>query len=139
MRYVLLDTSVYIDYWERGLYVSTLEQIHRGLIVRHSSVVLSELYRGARTKKALQLVESLHKLSKPCWAPNDEDWRKAGKILREMGLKQGWEARRIRDLQNDTLIALTARRYGAAVVTANRSDFEEIRHYIQLQTIYVEA
>lgn len=137
MRYVLLDTSVYIDYWERGLYASTLEQIHRGLIVRHSSVVLSELYRGARTKKPFNWWRVYISSPNPAGAPNDEDWRKAGKILRGMGLKQGWEARKIRDFQNDTLIALTARRYGAAVVTANRSDFEEIRHYVQFPTIYV--
>jgi predicted nucleic acid-binding protein len=29
-----------------------------------------------------------------------------------------------RDFQNDALIALTARRHGATVVTANRHDFE---------------
>lgn len=137
MRYVLLDTSVYIDYWERGLYISTLEQIRRTFIVRNSSVVLSELYRGAKTKQALHLVEGLYKLSKPCWTPNGEDWRTAGKILRQVGQKHGWEARRIRDLQNDVLIALTARRYGATILTANQMDFVLLRNYVHFSALYV--
>lgn len=137
MRYVLLDTSIYIGYWERGLYASELEQIRRTLIVRHSSVVLSELYRGAKTKQAFHMVEGLYKLTKPCWTPNGEDWRVAGKILRQVSQKHGWEARRIRDLQNDVLIALTARRYGAAILTANQMDFALLRHYVHFSALYV--
>ncbi len=137
MRYVLLDTSVYIGYWEKGLYLSTLEQIRQAFIVRHSAVVLSELYRGAKTKQALQLVEHLYKLSRPCWVPDDADWRTAGRILRQLSLQHGWETRKIQNLQNDVLITLTARKYGATIVTANRRDFEELRNHVRFSTIYV--
>ncbi len=53
------------------------------------------------------------------WAILDTDvyiayWER-GLFEREMSLR--------RDFQNDSLIALTARRHGATVVTANRADF----------------
>lgn len=51
------------------------------------------------------------------------DWWEAGRLVRDIGDRQGWERRKRRDFQNDALIALTARRYGATVVTANRRDF----------------
>src|SRR5919108_281848 len=52
MAWAILDTSVYIGHWERGLYTDTLELVRRRFIVRHSAVVLSELRRGARTREA---------------------------------------------------------------------------------------
>ncbi len=137
MRYALFDTSVYIGYWEQGLYTSTLEQVRQAFIVRHSSVVLSELYRGAKTKQAIQLVEHLYKLSKSCWTPDEADWWTAGRILRQLNFQYGWQARKIQNLQNDVLIALTARKYGATVVTANRRDFEELRNHLRFPTIYI--
>ena len=48
MAVAILDTSVYIDHWERGLYQSTLENLRRAYLIRHPAVVLSELRRGAR-------------------------------------------------------------------------------------------
>jgi predicted nucleic acid-binding protein len=69
--------------------------------------------------------------------PTDADWRRVGEILSKLALQHGWDARRIRDLQNDVLIALTARQYGATLVTTNRKDFEELGKIIEFQTIYV--
>jgi predicted nucleic acid-binding protein len=46
--------------------------------------------------------------------------------------KQAWDMHKRRDFQNDALIALTARRHGATVVTANYSDFELLRSELRL-------
>lgn len=124
MRWAILDTNVYIGHWERGLYQAELETIRRSYIVRHCSVVLSELRRGARTRAAQRLVESLRRLASVQWEPSDADWWEAGRLIRKIGDAQGWETSKRRDFQNDALIALTARRQGATVVTANRADFE---------------
>ncbi|HSB82554.1 MAG TPA: hypothetical protein VLM91_27580 [Candidatus Methylomirabilis sp.] len=70
MRWAILDTTVYIGHWKRGLYAERLAAI------------------------------------------------------RTVGDAQSWDTNKRRDFQNDTLIALTARRHGATVVTANRVDFE---------------
>jgi predicted nucleic acid-binding protein len=44
-------------------------------------------------------------------------------LVRQIGDAEGWERHKRREFQNDVLIALTARRYGATVVTSNLSDF----------------
>ena len=47
MRWAIIDTGIYIDHWERGLYAQALMAVQQAFIVRHSAVVLSELRRGA--------------------------------------------------------------------------------------------
>lgn len=127
MPLAILDTNIYIDHWERGLYQDTLENIRRAYIIRHSAVVLSELRRGARGRDAERLVSSLYKLATVCWEPSATDWWEAGRLVRNIGDKEDWDINKRRDFQNDALIALTARRHGATVVTANSSDFELLR------------
>lgn len=124
MRWAILDTSVYIGHWERGLYDERLATIRKAYVIRHSVVVLSELRRGARTREAQRLVEGLYRLAAVRWEPTVEDWWEVGRIIRTVGDAHGWDTNKRRDFQNDALIALTARRHGATVVTANRLDFE---------------
>ena len=123
MPFAILDTNIYIRHWERGLYAEQLTEVRRAFLIRHSAVVLSELRRGARTREAEQRVLSLHRLARFCWEPTVADWWEAGKLVRKIGDLQGWDRHKRRDFQNDALIALTARRHGTTVVTANVSDF----------------
>jgi predicted nucleic acid-binding protein len=127
MAIAILDTSVYIDHWERGLYQEILENLRRAYIIRHSAVVLSELRRGARGRDAERLVANLYDLAMIRWEPTVADWWEAGRLVRTIGDKEGWDINKRRDFQNDALIALTGRRYGATVVTANSADFELLR------------
>ena len=124
MRWAILDTSVYIDHWEAGRHEKELDQIRRAFVIRHSAIVLSELRRGARTREAGRLAEDLFRLARFQWAPTSEDWWEAGRLIRHIGDLRDWTRAKRRDFQNDVLIALTARRHGATVVTANRGDFE---------------
>lgn len=135
MHIAILDTSVYIGHWERGLYEETLEAVRQVYIVRQSAVVLSELRRGARTREAEQLVTALFRLSRVCWEPTAADWWEAGRLVRQLGDEQGWEHHKRREFQNDALIALTARRYGATVVTANLSDFALLARSLRIQIL----
>jgi predicted nucleic acid-binding protein len=124
MPVALLDTNVYIDHWERGVHGEELARIRKAFIVRHSAVVLSELRRGARTAGARGAVEALRRAATIVWAPLEEDWWAAGELVCNIGNRRGWDVGKRRDFQNDALIALTARRHGAAVVTSSRDDFE---------------
>jgi predicted nucleic acid-binding protein len=124
MPWAILDSDIYIGHWERGLYQEDLARVRKAFIVRHSSVVLSELRRGARTPQARRLVDSLHRIARVRWEPSDQDWWEAGRLVREIGNAEGWEINKRREFQNDALIALTARRHGATVVTANEGDFD---------------
>jgi len=135
MAMAILDTSVYTDHWERGLYQDTLENLRRAYIIRHSAVVLSELRRGARGREAQRLVVALFELATVRWEPSVADWWEAGRLIRNIGDSQGWDIHKRRDFQNDALIALTARRYGATVVTANYSDFELLRSELRISIL----
>jgi len=122
--WAVIDTSVYIGHWERGLYADRLDEVRKAFVVRHSAVVLSELRRGARTSQAARIVARLHELARDIWEPTARDWWEAGRIIQTVGYAHDWERSKRRDFQNDALIALTARGHGATLVTANREDFE---------------
>ena len=124
MRRAILDTDVYIAWWERGLLEEEMAFVRRTFIIRHSAVVLSELRRGARSVAARRLVERLRRVAAVEWAPTAEDWWDAGRLVQQIGDRERWDKAKRRDFQNDTLVALTARRHGATVVTRNRRDFE---------------
>jgi predicted nucleic acid-binding protein len=137
IRRAVIDTNVYIDYWERGLRAEAVADIHASYLVRHSAVVLSELRRGARTPAARRTIEGLHRLAAEIWEPSAEDWWEAGRLVREVGDQQDWETNKRREFQNDALVALTARRHGATVVTSNAGDFTLLARRIRFQTVYV--
>jgi len=124
VRWAILDTTIFIGHWERGLYEEALAAVRKAYMTRHSAVVLSELRRGARTRYAQRLVDALYRHARIRWEPTVEDWWEAGRVIRKVGDAQSWDRNKRRDFQNDALIALTARRHGATVVTANRADFE---------------
>ena len=137
MAVAILDTNVYIDHWERGQYQHTLENLRRAYIIRHSAVVLSELRRGARDREAQRLVAALFELATVRWEPSVADWWEAGRLARSVGDKRDWDINKRRDFQNDALIALTARRHGATVVTANYADFELLRSELRISVLPV--
>lgn len=124
MPWAILDTNVYIGHWERGLYERELDEVRRAFIVRHSAVVLSELRRGGQTPTAQKVIQGLYEHATIVWSPMAADWWEAGLLIRKLGDARDWDRSKRRDFQNDALIALTARRHGATVVTANRLEFE---------------
>lgn len=124
MPFAIIDSDVYIDHWERGAHSEELHEIRHAFIVRHSVVVLSELRRGAHSVTARRTVAALRRLATIVWSPLADDWWRAGELVQKLGARHGWETSKKRDFQNDALIALTAARHGATVVTSNRSDFE---------------
>jgi predicted nucleic acid-binding protein len=137
VRWAIIDTSVYIDHWERGLHDAALADVRKTFIIRQSSVVLSELRRGARTKAAQDLVQTLFGLARIQWAPTETDWWRAGVLIRQIGESRRWDAHKRRAVQNDVLIALTARRHGATIVTANRRDFELLGREVGISILTV--
>jgi predicted nucleic acid-binding protein len=132
VRWAIIDTDVYIGTWERGDFEAALDDVRSAFIIRHSAVVLSELRRGARTPPAKRLVERLFRLAGSSWEPTSRDWWDAGALIRTIGDACGWDTKKRRDFQNDALIALTARRHGATVVTANRADFQLLSRYVRV-------
>jgi predicted nucleic acid-binding protein len=138
MPWAILDSDIYIGHWEHGFYEEDLNQVGKAFIVRHSAVVLSELRRGARTPTARRLVDSLYRLARVQWEPGARDWWEAGKLVREIGDAENWEVNKRREFQNDTLIALTARRHGATVVTSNGGDFQLLSRELGVRVLALD-
>jgi predicted nucleic acid-binding protein len=123
-RIAIVDTSVYVELLRYGRFAEELVSLPQ--LVRNSAVVLSELRRGAtllRERRWLDELESNH----PVFFPGLWEWRRAGEILERIRRSRGYDAKKLRDLHFDALIALTARAVGAVVITCNRVDFEVLR------------
>jgi predicted nucleic acid-binding protein len=125
-RILLFDTSVLIDQLRTDRHRERIESVSGR--IRHSSVVLAELLRGARQRSDRDFVEALEKQS-PLLTPSEKNWLESGRLLTRMSVERGFSPEKLRDLHFDVLIALTASTHGATVVTSNRADFEMIRRY----------
>ena len=97
-------------------------------LVRSSSVVLSELWRGATTRSERRIVEALER-THPALTPTYSNWIESGRVLARIRASQGMAPQQLRALHFDALIALTARTHGARLITSNRRDFELIRRH----------
>lgn len=125
-NFIVLDTSIVIDDLRTGRYIDKIRSIDG--VLRYSSVVLAELWRGAASAADRKLLAALEK-NHPVLTPTQKNWLESGLILTRMRADHGFESGKLRDLHFDVLIALTARSYGAKLITSNRADFELIREY----------
>ncbi|HEX8361657.1 MAG TPA: hypothetical protein VF613_16190 [Longimicrobium sp.] len=112
-----------------------------------SAVVVQELTAGAKDAAAVREYGHMWKhyeATGRLLEPTGEDWWIAGKVLNSLlrGLrshKRGRIAAISKEEQQrlirDVLIARTARRANAAVVTENVADFEKIKNFCDVQII----
>ena len=127
---VIFDTSVFIDYLRTGRQQQLLESV-TGLI-RTSSVVLSELWRGATKPQERDFIRALQK-NHPILTPTTDHWLEAGQALACIYADRGFAPNKLRDLHFDVLIALTARTVGGRLITRNRAEFEIISDYMDIR------
>ena len=120
---VIFDTSVLIDDLRTARHQERLRSIS-GLI-RTSAVVLAELWRGATLAAEREFLRALAK-NHPILVPTEKNWLESGQILGKLRATRGFAPHKLRDLHFDVLIALTARSYGARLISTNRADFEMI-------------
>ena len=125
-EFAIFDTSVLIDHWRTNRHAARMAEF--GLLIRNSSVVIAELWRGAtepEEQAALREIEKNH----PTLTPTANNWLESGHILAAIRRDHGFEAKKLRELHFDVLIALTARSFGARLITSNPTDFELVRRY----------
>jgi len=123
---VIFDSSVVIDQIRSNRHLDRMLNLN-GLI-RNSSVVLAELWRGVASTVDRKTVETLER-SHPILTPTANNWLESGHVLAKIRGDKGFEPHKLRDLHFDVLIALTARAHGARLITSNQADFELIREY----------
>jgi predicted nucleic acid-binding protein len=123
---ILLDTSVVVDQIRTNRHLDRVLAL-RG-VLRNSSVVLAELWRGVSCLADRRTVEAIERRH-PILTPTTGNWIESGQILAKIRVDHGFEPGKLRGLHFDVLIALTARSHGAKLITSNRADFELIRAY----------
>jgi predicted nucleic acid-binding protein len=129
-NFVIFDTSVLVDHLRTGRHEERINAV-TGLI-RNSSVVLAELWRGATKRQEHAFLEALAR-NHLVLTPTEKNWLESGQILGKICIRKGFSPDKLRDLHFDVLIALTARSHGARLITSNRADFEMISSYKKFQ------
>ena len=129
-EFVVFDTSVLVDDPRTARHQERIRSI-TGLI-RTSSVVLSELWRGATKAVERDFLRTLAR-NHPILTPTEKNWLDSGEILAKIRSAHGFAPSKLRDLHFDVLIALTARSHGARLITTNRVDFEMIHRFTKVR------
>jgi predicted nucleic acid-binding protein len=131
MPKVTYDTNVFIDY--------DPAYFPAGFLM--SAVVIQELATGALDNTRLKDLDAswrYYQREQRLLVPNGEDWFLAGKVLNSLyrGSASKSRGRRVviskeeqRRIIRDVLIARTARRENATVITTNLRDFDKIKPY----------
>jgi predicted nucleic acid-binding protein len=129
MQSAVLDSSVYIDALRSGHRgILDLRRLDSGFVVWLSAVVLEELYAGvsAQGRRMVEHLERDFDRINRILVPNLSDWTCTGEVLNELARKHGYEQIGQARLTNDALIAMSARRVGIRVITANERDFRRL-------------
>lgn len=58
-------------------------------------------------------------------------------IIQKIGDAQKWDRRKRQEFQNDALIAFSARRFGATIITSNQTDFELLAKELRVRILLV--
>ena len=126
-NFAILDTSVYIDNLRSGRFKQEILDLK--FVVRLSAVVLAELSMGARPIEMKRFVVDLAK-NFGIIAPNERGWIQSGRIVSRLVAAKGFDVHKTREIHFDVLIALSARRIGAYLVTCNVADFTAVREFV---------
>jgi predicted nucleic acid-binding protein len=126
----VFDTSVIIDDLRTLRHRERIQSLIG--VIRPSSVVLAELWRGAANPSDREFLRALAR-SHPILTPTEKNWLESGEVLCRIRADHGFEPAKLRDLHFDVLIALTARSHDARLITTNRADFELISRYRKIK------
>jgi predicted nucleic acid-binding protein len=133
MAYVTFDTSFIVSHRVSSLPDNFLL----------SGVVVMELIASANddsTRKAFEAMRSAHEKDGTLIVPTSEDWLMASRVLywltKSRKRKAGGKAPKLvpgasQNMALDALIAVSAKRVGATVVTENYDDFTAIGYYLE--------
>ena len=127
MRRLVIDTNLYIDWFNEGRHEEVLFQ--RDAVKYLSAVVLMELRAGAASRADRRLVQRLENAFEKAGrilTPPRAVFAKAGDTLRRLQAEAGYKIGGSHSIANDVLIAMSARSIGATVVTQNARDYRVI-------------
>ncbi len=123
-KFFVFDTSVLIDQLRTNRFAGIARTVSG--VIRHSSVAIAELCRGAWTRADRRMIDELAK-QPTVLTPTCEMWFHSGRILARLADRHPLNPDTLRRLHFGLLIALTARGIGVTVVTTDRDHFELLR------------
>ena len=127
MRRLVIDTNIYIDWFNAGRHEDILFQ--RDAVKHLSAIVWMELRAGAFSsadRRLVRRVASAFQKTGRILAPSRNVFDEAGDALRSLQ-QRGVRVEASHSIVNDVLIALSARSIGATVVSQNQRDFRAIQ------------
>ena len=136
----VLDTNVLIDFFRHPQHREAFESRTMRPQFLMSSMVAMELFAGCRTKPARHALDSFLKPFEKAGrvvSPDHACFLESGRVLAKLGV-DGVSLAQRRQMVNDTVIAVSATRAGAIVVTANARDFARIGKHTPLRWIRPE-
>lgn len=136
MQPALFDTSIYISALRRGDEAAlALRRLAADSPLWLSAVVLEELYGGAgnRERRVIDRLERDFDRAQRVLVPSQGDWTVTGRVLAQLADKYGYEQIGQKRLTNDALIAMSAKRLGIRVITANQRDYRRLAEFRAFQ------
>jgi predicted nucleic acid-binding protein len=139
MRRLVIDTNIYIDWFNTGRHEGILFQ--RDTVKHLSAVVLMELRAGAFSpsdRRLVQRVESAFEKAGRILVPSRAVFVDAGDALRRLQADRGFRIDASHSIVNDVLIAFSARSIGATVATQNEGDYRAIQAVRRFRLLVVQ-
>ncbi|MEW6409016.1 MAG: type II toxin-antitoxin system VapC family toxin [Nitrospirota bacterium] len=133
---IILDTSIYIPFINAGITHPILELEYQTPLLYMSAVVIEELYAGTFDNVTVKLLDRMYETFYSIdriVVPDASDWQGTGKVIAKLGRKYGFEDKFLSKITNDVLIAFSAKRIGAFVVTHNTKDFLRIKEFVNFK------
>ena len=124
------DTNIFIDVLKGLLPQSTYNQWREEYVIRMCPVVYQELIRCVKSESLKEKIEAATEKFILFPPPTNEMWITAGEMAGKVA--GTYDERALERIQNDLLIALTARQNGAVLITQDLF-FKNIQKYIEFR------
>ena len=139
MRRLVIDTNIYIDWFNAGRHETIL--FERDTVKYLSAVVRMELRAGAFSssdRRIVRRVESAFGKAGRILLPSHAVFAEAGDMLRRLQIGRDFSIETSHSIIGDVLIALSARSIAATVVTQNQRHDRAIQAVRPFQLVIVE-
>lgn len=133
----LIDTGILIGLYNRGRFKDDYLRLLESRRIFFSSVTINEFIRGAHDAASKNLVNDfLEIVGNDLVTPTAEQWLECGRISETILKRKKRPKEAVVLLQNDILIALSARDMKAVLVTADKKDFAFIETVLPVAVEY---
>lgn len=129
----VVDTNILIALYNESRFESDFRELNLRCRILFSVVTVNELIRGALDKTSQGIVESLLEIKRGEFlTPSERQWLECARISEKILQDKRRSKEGILLLQNDLLIALSARDSDALLVTCDKKDFTLLKNYVKV-------